>query len=395
MFCEDCGNQVVEGDHFCRACGQTLGAPSASEPVAILSMEELGHPAEESKAEASTSLVDLTIPMTYTVSEGTPGSTHLPFSGSTSSKDAKTKETYPGSVHSRRSLVLMAAVGALILLGLLGIVWNTRTSGAPPADPAQALQHLKDVAKIDMPIDDAAVDSSNYQVPASIPQEPSPASEYIGSVSMGSGDTIELRVAAYALAADAAHYAFWWNTSGAKEYFAETSDVSVAVQCGRIVIDGAWVHRHTQSDTIKLLHDAYPDCTPYIPEQATPATPAPATPAPATPAPATPAPADGLRAGNGIPVSGAFAITNLVVTDKGQGNLSVSFTVKNTTGQVLTLRPIVDASSVSGWAEFHGEALCHSLHPNESERITIAGGSGYGAVPTTWTEAVVKNFDIC
>jgi hypothetical protein len=39
--------------------------------------------------------------------------------------------------------------------------------------------------------------------------------------------------------------------------------------------------------------------------------------------------------------------------------------------------------------------LCHSLSPNETARITIADGSGLGDVPTNWTEAVVRNFDVC
>ena len=301
-----------------------------------------------------------------------------------------------------------------VVLGVTAVVVNTGASGAPPADPAQALHRLKDVAQIDLPIDDAAVDSSRYLVPLNMPQQPSTVGKGLGSVSMANGNTIELRVSAYTLASDAAQYALWWNTSGIKEYFAASSvtDSSVAVQCGRIVVDGAWVALHTQEDTIKMLHQAYPDCTPYIPEKAAPA-PEPSTePAPPveetpTPEPAptrTPPPAVEGYHTYGNPVSGAFAITNLVVTgtDKGPGNLSVSFTAKNITGQVLTLRPIVEASrpatesSPGAYAEFDGKGLCHSLGPNESERITIDGGdSGLAAVPTAWTVAVVKNFDIC
>jgi hypothetical protein len=105
--------------------------------------------------------------------------------------------------------------------------------------------------------------------------------------------------------------------------------------------------------------------------------------------------------GGGSPVTGAFAITNLVLIDKGQANLSVSFTAKNITRQVLTLRPIVEvsrqATDTTPWAiaVFDGKDLCHSLSPNESERISIAGSSGSAAVPTAWTQAVVKNFDVC
>jgi len=110
------------------------------------------------------------------------------------------------------------------------------------------LHRLKDVAQIDLPIDDAGVDASRYMVPLNMPQQPSTVGEDLGSVSMGSGNTIELRVSAYTLASDAAQYALWWNTSGVKKYFAESSAVSVAVQCGRIVIDGAWVDRHSHDE---------------------------------------------------------------------------------------------------------------------------------------------------
>ncbi len=461
MFCVNCGSKPVEGDRFCTTCGQARRSISASESVAAPVLEEPETPAEEpisAEAVESAPPVDQTVPVaqpgekplycTHSPSERTklgldmhhgsdiclgcrlPYSPGSPNSGFHPVAEAPTRAGVRDDVdplgdrldanltpqggagrHARWRLGLIAALTALVVLGVIGVALNTTASGAPPADPAQALHRLRDVAKIDLPIDDAGVDAGRYMVPLDMPQQPSAVGEDLGSVSMGSGNTIELRVSAYTLASDAAQYALWWNTSGVKEYFAASSvtDSSVAVQCGRIVIDGAWVARHTQDDTIKLLHQAYPDCTPYIPEKAAPA-PEPSTePAPPveetpTPEPAptrTPPPAVEGYHTYGNPVSGAFAITNLVVTDKGQGNLSVSFTVKNTTRQVLTLRPIVEvslqATDTTPWqnAEFDGKDLCHSLRPNESERITIAEGSGYGAVPTTWTEAVVKNFDIC
>src|ERR1039458_6804375 len=122
--------------------------------------------------------------------------------------------------------------------------FNTSTSGAPSADPVQALHRLKDVANINLPIDDAAVDSGPYEIPLTMAQQPTPVGTYLGSVAMARGNTIELRVGAYTLASDAAQYALWWNTSGVKEYFASSETISVAVQCGRIVIDGTWANNH-------------------------------------------------------------------------------------------------------------------------------------------------------
>jgi len=280
---------------------------------------------------------------------------------------------------------------------------------------------LKDVAKIDLPIDDAAVDTGRSLVPADMPQEPSAAGEYIGAVSMASGDTVELRVSAYTLAADAAQYALWWNTSGVKEYFAESSAVSVAVQCGRIVIDGAWVDRHSHDETITLLHDAYPDCTPYLPEKVLAPGPSAEPTPPVEETPTSPAPtstrtpplvADGTvprdaPVGAGDHVAGAFAVTNLVISDKDPTNKTVSFTVKNTTKKVVNLLPQVsvkeDTETLHIFALWGGEqgpgVICHTLRPNESERITL--GEGYGqniggsegdrSFPINWTSAEVYN----
>ena len=316
--------------------------------------------------------------------------------------------------HARWRLGLIAALTALVVLGVTAVALNTTASGAPPADPAQALHRLKDVAQIDLPIDDAGVDASRYMVPLNMPQQPSTVGEDLGSVSMGSGNTIELRVSAYTLASDAAQYALWWNTSGVKEYFAESSAVSVAVQCGRIVIDGAWVDRHSHDETIKLLHDAYPDCTPYLPEKvsapapsAEPAPPVEETPTPEpTPTRTQPPSVDG-REPTGAPgavVAGAFVITNLVVSDKNPNDTTVSFTVRNTTKLKLLLIPEVEvADEVPGptgetpwttvWGGDQGVGTpCYIFSPYESDRITI--GQGYtpaGAFPTNWTSAVVTN----
>ena len=288
---------------------------------------------------------------------------------------------------------------------------NGTASGAPPADPAQALHRLKDVANIDLPIDDAAVDSSRYLVPLNMPQQPSTVGTYLGSVSMANGNTIELRVGAYTLASDAAQYALWWNTSGVKEYFASSETVSVAVQCGRIVIDGTWVNNHTQLEIINLLHQAYPDCTPYTPQKAPAVAAAPPVADPTTdpttdPTPTrTPPPAadgftprDGTAAASQI-VSGALLITNLLVTEEGANNGTVSFTVKNISKQVVNLLPQVMVSEDIGtsrrsgmWGGEQGPGLiCHTLGPNQSARITIEGGTSDGGFPINWTSAVVTN----
>lgn len=412
MFCSNCGTKAVQGNFFCTTCGQALDPASAVEPAAIPALEEPSKPAEQSVAEEagrSAPPVHKTIPVAVgDVPDGTPESPDPPFSVFTSPKEATVKKTDAGTRHARRRLAIYAglfALAALAVVGVLGVVSSTTASGIPPADPAQALHRLKDVAKIDLPIDAAAVDTGRSLVPADMPQEPSAVGEYIGAVSMASGDTVELRVSAYTLAADAAQYALWWNTSGVKEYFAESSAVSVAVQCGRIVIDGAWVARHTQDDTIEMLHQAYPDCSPYIPEKAAPAPesytelppPMEEKPLPVpTPTQITPPPADGyfyvVGEGDPVLVPGAFAITNFVVTDKGQDNFSVSFTAKNTTRQVLTLGPVVSLTDASGLsASFDGRGVCHSLRPNTSERITIGQSEDRGLVPTNATEALVES----
>jgi len=418
MFCSNCGTKAVQGNFFCTTCGQALDPASAVEPAAIPALEEPSKPAEQSVAEEagrSAPPVHKTIPVAVgDVPDGTPESPDPPFSVFTSPKEATVKKTDAGTRHARRRLGLIAALTALVVLGVTAVALNTTASGAPPADPAQALHRLKDVAQIDLPIDDAGVDASRYMVPLNMPQQPSTVGEDLGSVSMGSGNTIELRVSAYTLASDAAQYALWWNTSGVKEYFAESSAVSVAVQCGRIVIDGAWVDRHSHDETIKLLHDAYPDCTPYLPEKvsapapsAEPAPPVEETPTPEpTPTRTQPPSVDG-REPTGAPgavVAGAFVITNLVVSDKNPNDTTVSFTVRNTTKLKLLLIPEVEvADEVPGptgetpwttvWGGDQGVGTpCYIFSPYESDRITI--GQGYtpaGAFPTNWTSAVVTN----
>ena len=419
MFCEDCGSQAPVTDHFCRTCGQALGVPSALESAAILSMEEPGHPTEESRAaEASASPppVGLTIPMALSVSEGTSESADLPVSEFAFPNEAKAKMTHAGSVHRRRWLVLFAAV-TLTVVGLLAVVASKTGSGMPPDDPAQALHRLKDVANIDLPIDDGAVDTGMVLVPMDMPQRPSSMGKYFGAVWMESGSTVELRVSAYALASDAAQNARWWNTSGIKEYY----NGSMAAQCGRIVLDGAWVDRHTKEETVKLLHQAYPDCTPYVPEKAlapaSASSPAPAPAPTAEPAPQveerptplptltrTPPPRVYGREPSGAPgevVAGAFVITNLVVSNKNPNNTTVSFTVKNSTRLKLLLIPAVEVSDGNGtpgssttWGGDQGIGTpCYVFGPNESNRITIRQGysSGDGGFPTNWTSAVVTN----
>lgn len=415
MFCSNCGTKAVQGNFFCTMCGQALDPALPVKPAAIPALEEPSKPAEQSvaaEAGASAPPVDQTIPVALgDVPDGIPESPDPPFSVSTSPKEATAEKTDAGTRHARRPRLLLAALVALTVLGILGVRLNTTASGAPPADPAQALHRLKDVAQIDLPIDDAGVDSGRYFVPLNMPQQPSTVGEDLGSVSMGSGNTIELRVSAYTLASDAAQYALWWNTSGVKEYFAASSptDSSVAVQCGRIVIDGAWVARHTQDDTIKLLQQAYPDCTPYIPEKAAPA-PAPTPSAESTTPPAesttppvrtqTPLPpTDGIDP-SGQTVKGAFAITKFIVTDMGTGKLTMSFTAKNTTRQILTLLPSVgvDAHDASGnllnTAYSNADVLCHTLRPKESQRISVQGDGSWPA-STEWTEARVDNIGPC
>jgi hypothetical protein len=469
MFCENCGSKVVEGNRFCTACGQARRSIPASESVVSPSPELPETPAEESvrpDAVSSASSADQlrsavgraplpsekAVYCKHSPSERTklgeairPGSDicygcKLPYApGSPSSgfrpvAEATTHAGVMGSVdalgnsldadltpqggagrHARWPLGLIAALTALVVLGVMAVALNATASGAPPADPAQALHRLKDVAKIDLPIDDAAVDTGRSLVPADMPQEPSAVGDYVGAVSMASGDTVELRVSAYTLAADAAQYALWWNTSGVKEYFAESSAVSVAVQCGRIVIDGAWVARHTQDDTIKLLQQAYPDCTPYIPEKAPVPAPAPSA-EPAPPVEETPTPEPTLtrtqpprvdgREPTGAPgavVAGAFVITNLVVSDKNPNDTTVSFTVKNTTKLKLLLIPTVEVSdgnrgapgASTMWGPYQGITPCYVFGPNESDRITLGQGNGVvageGGFPTNWTSAVVTN----
>jgi len=333
-----------------------------------------------------------------------------------------TPQNGTGKGHARWPLGLIAALTALVVLGVMGVALNTGASGAPPADPAQALHRLKEVANIDLPIDDQAVDGGHVLVPLDMPQLPSVVGEYVGAVFMENGGTVELRVSAYTLAADAAQYALWWNTSGVKEFYATSSAVSVAVQCGRIVIDGAWVNRHSHDETVKLLHDAYPNCTPYLPEkvpapgpytepsptvEAMPASPVEETPAPEPTLTRTQPPRVDGRQPTGAPgavVAGAFVITNLVVSDKNPNNTTVSFTVKNTTKLKLLLIPEVEvADEVPGptgetpwttvWGGDQGVGTpCYTFRPYESDRITIGQGSTpAGAFPTNWTSAVVTN----
>jgi hypothetical protein len=474
MFCENCGSKAIEGNRFCTACGQARRSIPASDSFVSPSPELPKTPAEEcvrpdtvSSASSADQILSAAGPAPlpsekalyckHSPSERTklgeairPGSDicygcKLPYapgspnSGSRPVAEATTRAGVMGSVdalgngldgnltpqggagrRARWPLGLIAALTALVVLGVMGVALNTTASGAPPADPAQALHRLKDVAKIDLPIDDAAVDTGRSLVPADMPQEPSAVGKYVGAVSMASGDTVELRVSAYTLAADAAQYTVWWNTSGVKEYFAESSAVSVAVQCGRIVIDGAWVDRHSHDETIKLLHDAYPDCTPYLPEKVSapgPSTePSPTVEAlPASPVEETPAPEPTLtrtqpprvdgRDPNGVPgavVAGAFVITNLVVSNKNPNDTTVSFTVKNTTKLKLLLIPAVVVSdgnrgtpgTSTMWGGDQGIGTpCYLFSPYESDRITIGQGYNYGdgGFPTNWTSAVVTN----
>ena len=473
MFCENCGSKAIEGNRFCTACGQARRFIPGSDSAVSPALEVPETPFKEPVS--STSSADQTLSAAgpaplpnedglyckHSPSERTTlgqairhGSDicygcKLPYAPEASSSsfrpvaEATTRDGVMGSVDAlgngldgnltpqsgkakarvRWPLGLIAALTVLVVLGVMGVVLNTGASGAPPADPAQALHRLKDVAKIDLPIDDQGVDGGNLLVPLDMPQQPSVVAEYVGAVSMVSGDTIELRVSAYTLAADAAQYALWWNTSGVKEYYATSSAVSVAVQCGRIVIDGAWVDRHSHDETIKLLHDAYPDCTPYLPEKV-PAAPGPYTEPsptveamPASPVEETPAPEPTLtrtqpprvdgRQPTGAPgavVAGAFVITNLVVSDKNPNNTTVSFTVKNTTKLKLLLIPEVEvADEVPGptgetpwttvWGGDQGVGTpCYTFRPYESDRITIGQGSTpAGAFPTNWTSAVVTN----
>lgn len=411
MFCANCGSKAVEGDRFCGACGHGLRIPSGLEPVVVPSLEGPEMPAQSSSAavvRASTTPVGLTTPMAFRVREGTQGSADLSLGEFSSPKVGKAKKSYSGSGYPRRLLVLFAAGAALAVVGVLGGVLSKTGAGMPPADPVQALHRLKDVANIDLPIDDGAVATGLVLVPLDMPQRPSFVGQYFGSVWMESGGTVELRVSAYALAADAAQNALWWNTSGVKEYY----NGFTAVQCGRIVIEGAWVTRHTRDDTVKLLHQAYPDCTPYIPEKAPAPSTAPApelaprveeTPTPTRiPPPAVDGfvPRDAPVAASSI-VAGAFVITDLVISNKDPNNKTVTFTVKNTSKQVVNLLPQVYVQEGTDYAMWGGEqgsgVFCHTLGPNASERITIGDGQlgvFAGAVsgfPTNWTSAVVTN----
>ena len=239
MFCGNCGSRTVGGDRFCSTCGRAHRLLSASRSAEVPGL------LESSKTPAGRSIAG-------TVVEGSP------------SVDQKTSsrvpQAQPGDSRATSPLPLITNFIALSVVAVMASTLNTAPPNAPPADPPRALHRLKDIAKIDLPIDDAAVDTNMAPVPAGLPRLPPAEGEYIGALSMVNGDTIELRVWAYALATDAEAFASWWNTSGAKEYL----DGSAAVQCGRIVIDGAWAARHTQDDTLKLLQQAYPDCTPDI-----------------------------------------------------------------------------------------------------------------------------------
>lgn len=407
MFCSNCGTKAVQGN-FCTMCGQALDPALPVRPAAIPALEEPSKPAEQSvaaEAGASAPPVDQTIPVALgDVPDGIPESPDPPFSVSTSPKEATVEKTDAGTRHARRPRWLLAALVALAVLGIVGVRLNTTASGMPPADPAQALHRLEDVAHTGLPIDDAAVDSSNYIVPSNIPQQPPTVGEYFGSVSMMSGAAVELRVAAFALEADAAQYALWWNTSGAREYF----NGSAVAQCGRIVIDGAWVDGHTRNDATNLLHKAYPDCTLNMPENALSTAPTPSAESTTPPAESTTPPVrtqtplpptDGIDP-SGQTVKGAFAITKFIVTDMGTGKLTMSFTAKNTTRQILTLLPSVgvDAHDASGnllnTAYSNADVLCHTLRPKESQRISVQGDGSWPA-STEWTEARVDNIGPC
>jgi len=305
MFCGNCGSRTIAGDRFCGTCGRAHRWLSASQSAAVsVLLEDSKTPSRDpiaGKVVGDSPSTDQNA--SYVVPAAMPGErppsycrhSHsertllrvdrqsgsetclvckLPYYPSEARNPAP-GPLAPAATHSgvRDSvdaldsspaadpMPLITNLIALSVVAVMAVVLNTAPPDTPRTDPARALHRLKDIAKIDLPIDDAAVDTSTTLVPASLPRLPSAVGEYIGAASMASGDTIELRVSAYTSAADAKAFASWWNTSGAKEYL----DGSTAVQCGRIVVDGAWVARHTQQDTIKLLHQAYPDCTPYIP----------------------------------------------------------------------------------------------------------------------------------
>jgi hypothetical protein len=453
MFCGNCGSKAVEGDLFCVTCGQAQHSESALEPGARPVPAEPKTPSEESnptESVPSAAPVDRTIPVTQSaekpvycrhspsersllgavMQQGSqiclgcrrpyaPGSPSSGIGRDTSDPKIVGPAVTRTNWFLRNKVLVGIGTGLFAVLIVVLAMTSSSSSGMPPADPAQALHRLKDVTNIDLPIDDAGVDVSKPLVPSNLQQQPSPVGEYLGAVSMGSGSTVELRVSAYALDSDAAAYTLWWNTSGAKESIGG----SVAVQCGRIVVDGAWVDRHSHDETIKLLHDAYPDCTPYLPEKvsapgpsAEPTPPMVETPPSSAPTPTstrTPPPAaDGTvprdaPVGANERVAGAFAITNLVISDKDPTNLTVSFTVKNTTKKVVNLLPQVfvkeDIGNIHMFAMWGGEQgaglICHTFRPNESERITLGEGSrdninGYErdrSFPTNWTSAEVSN----
>jgi hypothetical protein len=405
MFCGNCGNKTVEGNLFCVTCGQPQAETLASNADAAPVLGETQPPVEEPNVVEVPEWSPPAVPLPATTTSAHGGTLSAPAAAS-------------GNWFLRNKVLVGIGAGLIAVLLVVLATTSSSASGMPPADPAQALHRLKEVTNIDLPIDDAAVDVSQAITPSNISQQPSAVGEYLGAVSMTSGGTVELRVSAYALDSDAAAYTLWWNTSGAKESIGG----SVAVQCGRIVVDGAWVDRHSHDETTAMLKQAYPDCTPYIPENATPATPAPAAPEPSptveampvSPVEGTPAPeptptrtqpprVDGVVNGGHV-VPGAFVITNLVVSDKNPNNTTVSFTAKNTTKLKLLLVPEVGVTDevpgptgetpwTTGWGGDQGIGTpCYIFSPYESERITIGQGhTPAGPFPTNWTSAVVTN----
>jgi hypothetical protein len=107
------------------------------------------------------------------------------------------------------------------------------------------------------------------------------------------------------------------------------------------------------------------------------------------------------------PVSGALAITNLVVTAKGTTG-TVSLTAKNISTQTVDLLPDVEVHEGTDiWALWSNDTRgvqqadpCYNFRPNESERITVVGGeigqeTGPQVFPVDWTSAVVGNSPQC
>ena len=208
MFCGNCGSKAIEGDLFCVTCGQALEPASTVKSTAVPWLEE---PSKQCQELAAKEARPSTPPMCTTVPKAVPevgddhmGSSTPRLSTFTSFKESTVKKTGAWTELAHRRRLIYAGIAALAVVGVLGVSLSLTAAGTPPADPAKALRRLSAVANIGLPIVDDAIDSGQVLTPNNIPQQPAAVGEYFGAVSMTSGSSVELRVSAYEMDADAA-----------------------------------------------------------------------------------------------------------------------------------------------------------------------------------------------